>query len=227
MHSGPWLCAAAVVAFTAPAFAQGDTPIGATSDPAPAPAPAPATSPAAPSPPPPEYVATPAPEPSWPQRHGFTLELGIGPAYTTTGGAQSVYDGGFGLAPLSLTVGGFVSRNVSLGARFGGTSFFTDARGSNVQVLNGFYGPAMQIFLGDYVFLGAGAGLGLYGVNPLSTNADRFPKLKPGFSMTGRAGFAFLARTHHWLGVVLEAYPAFYDGATVFGMSSILEWQTY
>ena len=83
---------------------------------------------------------------------------------------------------------------------------------------------------------GGGIGLGtiaialvggwLLGINPL-TRKSGDPKLDAGFALSARAGFAFIAKRHHWLGVVVEAYPAFYGDETAFGMSSILQWQYY
>ena len=117
-----------------------------------------------------------------------------------------------------------------------GTSFFVDGPSSReslrpggdfTQILNGFYGPTIQVFVNDHVFVGGGAGLGLFGLNPLSARTSSLPKLEAGFAMTGRAGFGFFARGHHWLGVVLEAYPGFYGDRTTFGMSTILQWQYY
>ncbi len=233
--------ALALVLAPSTAYAQDEgTTIGVPSQTSPSPTTAPASStPAAPAP----YEHEPAPPPSWPQRKGFTLEVGIGPAYTTV--SNTSLDGGFGLAPLSLTLGGFVSSRVSLGARLGGTSFFekvprtttvtllgsttTRTTTESEQVLNGFYGPVMQVFLSDHVFLGGGLGLGLFGVNPLlrSGSSTGLPKMEAGFALAARAGFAFIAKGHHWLGVVLEAYPAFYGDKTAFGMSSILQWQYY
>lgn len=214
------------------AQAQG-TPIGvgdgaeqappSSAEPAPVPPPySPGKEPAAPAP----YVAEPAPEQSWPLRRGFTMELGLGAAYTAVSGSNT-FDGGFGLAPLSLTLGGFVSKNVSLGARAAGTSFFEKGTRETVQVLNGFYGLALQVFLSDHVFVGGGAGLGILTANPFTGSTRGFPDPSVGFAMTGRAGFAFFAKRHHWLGVVIEAFPSFTGEGTAVGMSSILQWQYY
>ncbi len=245
----PFALAAALVA---PIAAAADAPPPLPSSAAPTPAavesapPAAAEAPApasanAPAPPPPAYVAEPAPPPSWPQRRGFTLELGVGASYTTVSNTPAA-DGGFGLAPLSLSLGGFVSSRVALAARMAGTSFFVDAPPSLqiagagaslrshsdlVQILNGFYGPTIQVFVNDHVFVGGGAGLGLFGVSPLFERTGPLPKLEAGFAMTGRAGFGFFARGHHWVGVVLEAFPGFYSDRTTFGMSTILQWQYY
>lgn len=243
------LSAASLASATARAQDQG-TPIGVDPAAAPSSAPAPAPAPSEPAvadggkaAKPPAYYEPPAPEQSWPDRKGFTLELGLGASYTTVAGAGAI-DGGFGLAPLSLSVGGFVSKRVAIAARMAGTSFFEDLstyRNGRVsresqQVANGYFGPVLQVFLNDYIFLGGGAGLAVLYVNPLATTSSRVPDPVLGFALTARAGFGFFAKRHHWLGVVLEAYPAFYernDGGdtsnsrAAFGTAAILQWQYY
>src|SRR5262245_44564019 len=72
---------------------------------------------------PPAYYAEPAPEPRWPLRQGFTLELGLGPAYTAVG-KSSRWQGGFGYGGASLSLGGFVSPRVAISGRVTGTTFF-------------------------------------------------------------------------------------------------------
>jgi hypothetical protein len=125
----------------------------------------------------------------------------------------------FGLAPLSLSLGGFLSRDAALMFRLAGTSHFRYRE----QILNGFYGPAVQYWLSDAVFIGGGVGLGILAPNPLISSSSE-----------GKAGIAFNARLgvspwssleQHWFGAVLELFPAIYERTRVLGIALNLQWQ--
>ena len=63
---------------------------------------------------------------------------------------------------------------------------------------------------------------------PTKTGSPKNQPLHYDTLQTGAsAGFGFFARGHHWVGVVLEAFPGFYSDRTTFGMSTILQWQYY
>jgi hypothetical protein len=61
-----------------------------------------------------------------PNREGFTLEVGLGAALTILSAEGFDTETKGGLAPLSLSLGGFLSPDVALMARRAGTSYFED-----------------------------------------------------------------------------------------------------
>src|SRR5436309_387708 len=75
-----------------------------------------------------------------PIRNGFTLELGLGLGFTevfpSVGGSISKV----GLAPLSLSLGGFVNNRLAIMFRLQGTSYFQDVRGTLFTTVLAFYG---------------------------------------------------------------------------------------
>jgi hypothetical protein len=173
-----------------------------------------------------------------PDRSGFTLELGIGPAVNVlfedlhsvttfnpaapgTSGVVSEYTrtrAYVGVAPLSLSLGGFLSRNVALMFRLAGTSHFKNRD----QIVNGFYGPAIQYWLSDGVFIGGGVGLGILAPNPLISSSSEG---KAGLAFNARLGVSPWSLEHHWFGAVLELFPAVYERTRVLGMALNLQWQ--
>jgi hypothetical protein len=194
-----------------------------------------------------------------PDRHGFTIELGLGVSFTgvsatrTTNpnvvlvvGAEesSLAKDGFaqvGLAPLSIGVGWFVTRDVALTARITSTSFFPIAQSSNggfVQVVNSSFGVAAQYWLSDSFFLGAGVGLGRYGTNPFLQSPDTFSMT--GIALLARAGYALDLGEHRAWSLVLELTPSVYhqdqsvgpialwhQDTNIIGSALLLEWQHY
>ncbi len=185
-------------------------------------------------PPPPRAAALEAPTEAPPQaapagdrprRHGFTMELGIGAALTHVAPEIGPSQTSFGLAPLSLSLGGFVSPDVAILARLAGTSYFDTAPdGTSTQYVNGYYGIHVQYWVNDRVMLSAGPGLALFG-----ENAFFAPSKSPhvGYGASLRAGYALLAIEHHALRVSIEAFPAKFDTGFVFGSALNLEWQYF
>lgn len=168
-------------------------------------------------------VATGAsPDDKVPQRQGFTLEFGFGMGLTTTWNHTTTDPGAstlsplakqsgtrFGIAPPSLSLGAFITRDFALMARTAGTSYFTTASDGHLSSVGStFYGITGQYWLSDAWFIGAGVGLGVYGTNPLTPSADDFHVT--GVAFTGRGGYSFFNRKHISLAAVLELFPAFY-----------------
>lgn len=158
-----------------------------------------------------------------PRREGFTLEVGLGGAATTVSpkGGESETRGG--LAPLSLSLGGFLSPEVALMARLGGTSFFETFGSDTIQLTNAFYGVTLQYWPIDALFLGGGFGFAVFDDNPFF-GGDRVQG-ETGVGLTARLGWSFVTSRHHSAAFVYELYPSFYEGATVIGNAFILQYQ--
>ncbi len=167
-----------------------------------------------------------------PQREGLTLELGIGASVMALDNApaEAARDN-VGLAPLSLGIGGFLSPDVALTFRMTGTSSFRDRGAGLEQTVLGFYGPSLQYFVSDDLFVSGGVGLGLLAHNPFLASESRV-KVTPmesrvGFAGNARIGWNFLKTKGAGLVLYAEATPARLEDVTAFGMAVGLGFQSY
>jgi hypothetical protein len=166
-----------------------------------------------------------------PEREGFTLELGAGPAFTSfsqlrtaslnsEGTAYTVPY--VGLNPIAVSAGGFFTRDLAGMGRITNTSFFRDGE----YVVNTFFGPAMQYWFADEVFVGGGVGLGIVGAfPPLLGKAEVKPK--PGYAFSARVGVAPWTSETQRFGFSLEFVPAFFEVYRVLGLALNFEWQRF
>jgi len=186
--------------------------------------------------PPAEKTRAKDPTSSTPVRKGFTLELGIGVGVTHVDIAGDAFRDyvtnddhpitkGLGFAPLSFSLGHFVSRGVAILFRAAGTSVMS---ASGHYVFNGFYGVHVQGWLGDRFMISGGPGLGL--LTNMPGAAELTPQVLPAVSL--RFGPSFFSTAHNSFRLTLE---------TTFGIRKIedgfihhasgtalnLEWQHY
>jgi len=175
-----------------------------------------------------------------PHHSGFTGDLGIGVGITTrpvesfsecfsTTGACAGVDTGvhkstdveFGLAPLSLSLGGFLTPQVALLFRAAGTSYFV----GNTQYLDAFYGAVVEYWPHNRFFLGGGPGIGYFGRNPLLS--DGVSDYETAFALDARAGVALINGRDHDLTLSLEGTSGFYSDATLFSAAFLVAWKWY
>jgi hypothetical protein len=172
-----------------------------------------------------------------PRREGFTGDLGIGFALTSvpvrtvmiiTGPGPTVVSEGpakrelkAGLAPLSLSLGGFLSEDVALAFRIAGTSYFEDGD----QFGHNFYGPIVEIWPGDRFYVSGGVGLAVFGPNPLISSSDM--ESETGWALDFRAGVALVNSENHDFTLSVEAIPGFYEGESVQGYAFVAAWKWY
>jgi len=205
-------CSSALAAFALATGIAGTASASTTDDgteepAAPAPAPVVVTGPApASTPEPEEHPAPEAREAYVP--HGFTFELGLGISQTSIqSDLASRERNATGLAPLSFGIGGFLSPKVALMFRGSGTSLFReDALNRSYQVVNGHYGPSVQVWVTDRFFVGGGVGVAILATTPFQrlARADQFTEI--GFGVNGRAGWAFALAGKHAFTVSLDLY---------------------
>ncbi len=182
-----------------------------------------------------------APEPASPQeepapaqesqyvRHGFTMELGLGISETAIASDVSTRDeSAIGLAPLSLGLGGFLSPRLALIGRAAGTSTFRDdARGRSYQTVNAFYGPTLQYWATDRLYVGGGIGLAVLAADPFGHN-KQVQFFDTGVGLNGRLGWAFaLPGTHHALTLGLDAFASRFEKTTTLATALNLGWQFF
>jgi hypothetical protein len=159
-----------------------------------------------------------------PRREGFTLEVGLGMSLTTLAPDVGESETRFGLAPLSLSLGGFLTPDVAMMARIAGTSYFEEFGGDTVQLGSNFYGLALQYWPADVVFIGGGFGFALFDDNPFFGGGNRIAG-EGGWALMARAGWSFATLRDHSFALVYELIPAFYDGFNVFGHALIVQYQ--
>ncbi len=159
-----------------------------------------------------------ATEANRPDRSGLTLELGLGAAISNFPFVQGS-ETHVGLAPLSLSLGGFVNPHLAVMVRASGTSFFKDGTDYNAA----FYGVAAQYWINDDVFVGGGAGLA---VNFAVFGDHIVPSESKGLGLTARAGYAFYSVRDHAFATTLELFPSISSGGVVqLGAAANLQWQ--
>ena len=176
-----------------------------------------------------------------PRHEGFTGDLGIGASLmlvphrtfdecfsSTPDGCDGADTGSrtetqvkLGLAPLSLSLGGFINPRFALLFRAAGTSYFVDGD----QVGHNFYGAVMEWWPVERIYLGGGVGFALFGSNPL-LNRDG-PDLEGGWALDLRVGAALAGGTNHDFTVSLEAIPGFYEDDVVTGFALVGAWKWY
>jgi len=171
-----------------------------------------------------------------PRHDGFTGDLGLGislmlvPRHSVC--RSSTPDGcaGFegdrtdtelGLAPLSLSLGAFVSPKVAILARAAGASYFD--RGD--QIVHNFYGAIVEVWPNDYVYVSGGVGFALFGENPFLSGGNAY--LEGGWALDVRAGVALAQGTNHDFTLSIEAIPGFYEDETVVGFGLVGAWKWY
>lgn len=162
-----------------------------------------------------------------PIRNGFTLELGLGLSFSHVfppgpGGSFTKA----GLAPLSISLGGFLNNNWALLFRIAGHSYFSDdAVGDKVQTTAAFVGAHVQYWFNDWFMVSGGPGVVGFGTrngfNQLGTD-------RGGFGVSLRAGFSFATWENHSLRFSLELFPAVLEGSTkIMGEAINFEWQWF
>jgi hypothetical protein len=127
----------------------------------------------------------------------------------------------FGLAPLSLSLGGFVSHQVALLARIAGTSYFVNGD----QIGHSFYGVGVEVWPIDRLYLGGGVGFALFGPNPLYSSSPM--DTESGWALDLRVGAALAGGTNHDFTLSLEVIPGFYGDDIVTGFGLVGAWKWY
>jgi hypothetical protein len=169
-----------------------------------------------------------------PERTGFTGDLAMGGSVTTGtiapvcggSGGSGCPDGSTplrwqpGLAPLTLSLGGFVTPHLALLFRMTGTSYF---RG-DAQYANLFYGASVEWWPHDHWFVSGGAGVAGTALNPwLGSSAG---PSQAGLGLNARAGAALASGDRHALTLSSEAILGFYGNAPM-GLALLLGWKWY
>ena len=136
-------------------------------------------------------------------------------------GSSSTTRQEIGIAPLSLSLGGFVTRDVAVLGRVAGTSYFDGDR----LWLHQFFGPVVEWWPIDRLFLSAGAGPALYGKSPLESGRSR---MKGGWALDGRLGVAMAQARDNDLTLSIEPILGFYERSSpLLGIAFVCAWKWY
>lgn len=161
-----------------------------------------------------------------PVRNGFTLELGIGVSFMHVLPKSGSTLNKVGLAPLSLSLGGFVNNDLAVMFRMTGGSWFRENAFGNLQSwVMGFYGVHVQYWFNDWFFVSGGPGFTLYGSVVGRTSLDG--KIKAGGGINVRTGFSVATWENHSLRFSLELFGSFFQGLNVVAETIIFEWQWF
>lgn len=176
----------------------------------------------------PTTTAPPAEPPALPRRSGFTFEMGLGGSFMHVSSDPRVEKSKLGLAPLSFGIGGFFSRDVALTFRATGASLFQDRGGATEQVVLASYGPSLQYYVSEQVFIGGGIGVGLLAGNPFANQGRGVERIaEAGFAGHTRVGWAFFASKAHQLSLSTEAIHARTGEVSSTGVTLALGWQYF
>jgi hypothetical protein len=145
-----------------------------------------------------------APVPDRPDRSGWTVEASFGGGGLWEGGAddrtRTVR------SRINGSVGGFVTPTTALTLRIAGVHYQAEgADGARHPRSIGFFGPAIQQYLGDRLFLGAGLGMGVTSDDDVGASADL------------RIGYHLLLRRRGGVHVAAELTPAWFDSGGAVG----------
>ena len=162
------------------------------------------------------------------RRSGFTMEFGLGfGGLHVTGldryGPQKL-DSGF--EPHALSLGGFVTNDLALMARWKST-YHIVPRGPDDSV-HRFLGTMTfhaQWWFAERWFLGGGLGVAAFGFGIGSDSDD--PAWSIGGGTSARIGFAFARLKHHAFIVSVEAVAGFFGSGAAMGETVNISWQCY
>jgi hypothetical protein len=151
-----------------------------------------------------------------PVRSGFTLEGSIGLGFTHINPADGDYesDTRAGLSGGNIGIGGFVNPRTAITLRIAGTLF----RENDTNYTAVFAGPAIQHWVGERAFIGAGFGLGLLGVSLDDEVGDDEMATESGAAFDLRVGYDIVSGRRGALHLAFELTPGLYDGGMVTGV---------
>ncbi len=161
-------------------------------------------------------------------REGFTIDGSLGLGVNRFAG-----DTDFGFQGLNIGVGAFLTNELALTLRWASSTNRQEVRvvdpdGEVERVDLDFgvqmVGPHVQYWLNDTLYIGAGAGLGIYGINPIldglarSTDFDVEIDTEYGVGTSFRTGAVVWQRENAAvLFIGAEVLPVFFEGEVAVG----------
>lgn len=156
---------------------------------------------------------------SAPDRNGFTLLVNLGTGIQNDAGLEKT---SVGLGGANLGIGGFVTPDLAISARFSGTNVEHETPLGYVNQVSGVLAPTVQYWLNDKVNVEAGVGLGIWSVDEDEDEAsDR------GLGLILGVGFTVFNRGKHNLQVGFEYAPAFTQPGAVHNLGITFGYQLF
>jgi hypothetical protein len=149
-----------------------------------------------------------------PHRSGFTIETSLGIGSTTVPRDGRSAESFTSIAGLDLGIGGFVAPDLAVTLRIASTTYFVPASifpesTQWIAMTSAFVSPALQYWVSDRLFVGGGAGLGVW-----DNDADDPPQF--GVGLDARVGYGVLVGRRGTLFLTGEITAGFFDeGDTV------------
>lgn len=150
-----------------------------------------------------------------PTRSGFTMELGLGIGHMSVPSADFSE---FGVAGLTLSLGGFLTPDLAL--MFRGTGVAVPESGATIVGIGAL--GVLQYWATDRLTLGGGLGFSQLSLN---FDGDVVARSRTGFALNLRVGYALAQFTHHSLGIIYEITPAWIDGDSLVMQGLAFNWQ--
>ncbi|MFT3695262.1 MAG: transporter [Kofleriaceae bacterium] len=140
-------------------------------------------------------------QPAEDPHRGFTFEANLGVGWLHESGNGYSHTMPATLAPLDVSIGGFLTNQLALVGRIAGTEGQDD--GANFRYLNGFVGPAVQYWFTPQLWASGGLGLAIFGENGDS-------HYDSGLALDLRVGYTFFTWFRQSANVSVELIPARY-----------------
>jgi hypothetical protein len=182
-----------------------------------------------PGPPPPSGSGPGGDVATGPQRAGFVIELdgGVGYTYLTDkdGVRVDLALGGVGANGIDLGIGVFATPDLALLVRMTAETFFQSLQTTNHIAAHSMFGPAVEWWIDDTVFVGAGLGLGIEGGQDQDGNKA---ESAVGYGFTARGGFAFSQNEESAWRVSVEGDAGFLiGGRRAYTAALLIGWQSF
>lgn len=144
-------------------------------------------------------------------RHGFTFEggLGLGVGWAKADNETSDSQGGLSVA---FGLGGWLNDHLALTARLQESVFQLD---DNVSLYHAFFGPSLQYWTDDHLWLSGGIGWAFLGTT--TDDSDNDPDPISGLGLDLRLGYNFTTSSPNTFHVAAELTPGFFREDNVSG----------
>ncbi len=195
----------------------------ASSAPAVAPAPSPQVAqPGQPQPPPSGQPPPYGPPPS-PLGRDFTFEANLGIGWLIASPDEGGSDVARGIGAPNLGIGGWVGPRTALTLRLASSTISESHDTVSISYTGGFLGGAIQHWVSEQAWVGAGVGLGF--LVTVKSGGESDAKSESGLGLDLRAGLTSVLSGQHSLNFSFEVTPAFLDGITVTSVGLLLGYQ--
>ena len=162
-------------------------------------------------------------------RNGLTFEANIGFGLLHFSG-EGDSDSEGALGGIALGLGGWINEKMAVTARLAPVTYFESNDGGDFYLSAIFFGPSVQYWIDDHIWLGGGAGLAIARL-AFSGGGESASDSRTGLGLDLRAGYTFSTSTDSTWNVSAEITPGFYSdndegsGGQFTGLALLLGYQ--